>query len=33
MPIELLRADLENLKLTPDFKTNWKFYGDHPTHP
>lgn len=33
MPIELLRADLENLKLTRDYKTNWKFYGDHPTHP
>lgn len=33
MPIELLRADLEDLKLTPDFKTNWKFYGNHPTHP
>ncbi len=33
MPIELLRADMENLKLTPDFHTTWKFYGDHPTHP
>jgi hypothetical protein len=33
MPIELLRADLENQKLTRDFKTNWKFYGDHPSHP
>ncbi len=33
MPIELLRADLENLTLTPDFKTSWKFYGEHPTHP
>jgi hypothetical protein len=33
MPIELLRVDLENLKLTRDFKTSWKFYGDHPTHP
>lgn len=33
MPIELLRADLENLKLTRDFKTSWKFYGEHPTHP
>jgi hypothetical protein len=30
MPIELLRADLENLKLTRNFKTSWKFYGDHP---
>ncbi|HUB51332.1 MAG TPA: DUF885 family protein [Terracidiphilus sp.] len=33
MPIELLRADLENLKLTPDYQTSWKYYGDHPTHP
>jgi uncharacterized protein (DUF885 family) len=33
MPIELLRADLENRSLTRDFKTNWKFYGDHPTYP
>ncbi len=33
MPIEMLRADLENGKLTADFQTNWKFYGDHPTHP
>jgi uncharacterized protein (DUF885 family) len=33
MPIEILRADLENLKLTKDFTTQWKFYGDKPTHP
>jgi len=33
MPVELLRADLENQKLARDFKANWKFYGDHPTHP
>jgi uncharacterized protein (DUF885 family) len=33
MPIELVRADLENLKLTRDYTTNWKFYGEHPTHP
>jgi hypothetical protein len=33
MPIELLRADLENEKLTSDFVSGWKFYGDHPTHP
>ena len=33
MPIELLRADLENLPLTSDFVTHWKFYGEHPTHP
>jgi uncharacterized protein (DUF885 family) len=32
MPIELLRADLENLPLTPDYTTEWKFYGPHPTH-
>jgi hypothetical protein len=32
MPVELVRADLENQKLTRDFKTSWKFYGDHPTH-
>lgn len=33
MPVELLRDDLENLKLTRDYKTNWQFYGPHPTHP
>ena len=33
MPIELLRADLENQKLSKDFVTQWKFYGEHPTHP
>lgn len=33
MPIELLRADLENQKLSPDFQTSWKFYGEHPVHP
>lgn len=32
MPIELLRADLENQKLTPDLETSWEFYGPHPTH-
>ena len=32
MPIEMLRADLERLPLTSDYKTNWKFYGEHPTH-
>lgn len=32
MPIELLRANLENQKLTRDFKASWKFYGDHPAH-
>jgi hypothetical protein len=33
MPLEMLRADLERQPLTKDFTTNWKFYGDHPTHP
>ncbi len=33
MPIEMLRADLKKQKLTKDFKTNWKYYGEHPTHP
>ena len=33
MSIEMLRADLEHQKLTSDFKTSWKFYGEHPTHP
>lgn len=33
MPIEMLRADLENLKLTRDYTTNWTYYGPHPTHP
>jgi len=33
MPLELLRADMENVQLTPDFQTTWKFYGEHPAHP
>jgi uncharacterized protein (DUF885 family) len=33
MSIEMLRADLENGKLTADFQTTWKYYGEHPTHP
>jgi uncharacterized protein (DUF885 family) len=33
MPIEILRADMENLKLTKNYSAQWKFYGDHPTHP
>jgi uncharacterized protein (DUF885 family) len=33
MPVEMLRADLERQKMTSDFKTSWKFYGEHPTHP
>ena len=31
--VELLRADLENLKLMRDYNTEWYFYGPHPTHP
>ena len=33
MPIEMLRADLENQKLTRDFTSSWKFYGERPAHP
>jgi hypothetical protein len=33
MPIELLRAELENQKLTRDSTASWKFYGEHPVHP
>ncbi len=33
MPIELLRADMTGQKLTRDYQTSWKFYGDHPAHP
>lgn len=33
MPIEILRADLEDLKLTRDYKTSWYYYGQHPAHP
>lgn len=33
MPIEILRADLEGRKLTPDYQSQWRFYGQHPTHP
>jgi len=33
MPLELLRADLEKQTLTREFKTSWKFYGEHPEHP
>lgn len=32
MPIELLRDDLENLPLSPDYQAHWKFYGENPTH-
>jgi hypothetical protein len=30
IPIELIRADLTNQKLTRDFKTSWRFAGDPP---
>src|SRR6266702_3389017 len=33
MPIALLRAYMEKEQLTRDFVPQWKFYGDHPTHP
>jgi uncharacterized protein (DUF885 family) len=33
MPIELLRADLESLKLTRNYQSSWQFYGLHPSHP
>jgi uncharacterized protein (DUF885 family) len=33
MPVEFLRADLENLKLTRDYRSTWEYYGPHPTHP
>lgn len=33
MPIALLRAYLEQQPLTRTFNPQWKFYGDHPTHP
>jgi hypothetical protein len=32
MPIEMLRAVLEDGKLTADFQASWKFYGEHPVH-
>ena len=32
MPIEMLRDDLEKLKLTRDYTTNWTYYGPHPGH-
>ncbi len=28
IPIEMMRADLENLPLTPDYKSRWKFRGE-----
>ena len=33
MPLALLRAALEHQQLTRDFVPQWKFYGEHPTHP
>jgi uncharacterized protein (DUF885 family) len=32
IPIELIRADLLNLPLTPDFQSTWRFAGE-PLHP
>ena len=32
MPVELLRAYLEHLPVTRDYRTQWHFYGEHPTH-
>ncbi len=33
MPVDLLRAYLEHLPLTRDYKPTWKFYGQNPVHP
>ncbi len=33
LPVELLRAYLEDQKVTRDFTTSWKFYGERPQHP
>lgn len=30
IPIEMVRASLAKQKLTRDFVSNWKFYGEHP---
>jgi uncharacterized protein (DUF885 family) len=30
IPIEMIRADLTNEKLTPNFTSSWKFYGGLP---
>jgi len=30
IPVEMIRADLTNQKLTRDFKTNWRFYNLAP---
>lgn len=30
IPIEMLRAGLTNQKLTRDYQTSWKFYGENP---
>ena len=32
MPIEMVRAVLKDSKLTADFQTSWKFYGEHHVH-
>jgi hypothetical protein len=33
IPVELIRADLTNQRLTRDYKTSWRFYGDVPSAP
>jgi hypothetical protein len=30
IPIELIRASLTGQKLTKDFRSEWKFYGEGP---
>ena len=30
IPVEMIRADLTGRKLTPDYQTSWKFYGEDP---
>ena len=30
IPIEMVRASLTKQNLSPEFKSNWKFYGEHP---
>ncbi len=33
IPVEMLRAILENQELSKNFQTNWKFYGVIPASP
>jgi uncharacterized protein (DUF885 family) len=32
MPIEMMRADLTQQKLTRDFQSTWRFYNPEPGH-